>query len=136
MYKGVLNGMRTVAIKIVHGCGPKQQVCLCSQQDCYHLHATMLALLLLPAVQSLRDCLLACASGGTHAELPAGLWLQARFAREIALLKCCSDENIVSFLGASLKGDSLVLVMVSSSMIHGPQLWASSLILTGLPAID
>ena len=95
-----------------------------------------LALLLLPAVHSLRDCLLACASGGAHAELPAGLWLQARFAREIALLKCCSDENIVSFLGASLNGDSLVLVMVSSSMFHGPQLWASSLILTGLPALD
>ena len=72
-------------------------------------------------------CLLACAFVGADAESPAGLWLQARFAREIALLKCCSDENIVSFLGASLMRDSLVLVMVSSSMCYGPKLWAGSL---------
>lgn len=52
VYKGVLNGMRTVAIKIVHGCGPKQQVGLCCPRACCHLCSIdRLQLLLLPAVQ-------------------------------------------------------------------------------------
>ena len=46
---------------------------------------------------------------------------QLRFIREIKTLKACLDPNIVQFLGASVRGAQILMVM---QLMPGGDLWS------------